>query len=49
MEVNRTDQSQTYRIIVKETIDHHFADWMDNLNIIPQENGATILVGSFTD
>jgi hypothetical protein len=49
MEINQTDQSQTYRIIVKETIDHHFADWMDNLSIIPHENGETVLVGSFVD
>ena len=49
MELDRSIQSNTYRIRVKETLDRHFADWLGNLNLISQENGETILVSSFTD
>jgi hypothetical protein len=40
---------KTYHIKVKETLDHHITDWFGNLTLIPQENGETLLVGSFTD
>ena len=49
MELYGSEPSNTYRIRVKETLDHHFIDWLDNLSLIPQENGETLLVGSFTD
>jgi len=49
MEENKSDQSNNYNIRVKETLNHRFTDWLDNLTIIPQENGETLLVGSFTD
>jgi len=40
---------KTYHVKVKETLDHHITDWFGNLTLVPQENGETILVGSFTD
>ena len=49
MEEYETHQPDIYHIRVKETLDHHFTDWLGNLTIIPQENGETILIGSFTD
>ena len=49
MDENQTNQSCTYRIRVKETLDRHFIDWLDDMAIIPQENGETLLVGNFTD
>jgi hypothetical protein len=49
MEHYESDQSNTYRIRVKETLDRPFADWLGNLTFIPQESGETLLVGSFTD
>jgi hypothetical protein len=49
MELHGSALSNTYRIRVKETLDHHFTDWLDNLSLIPQENGETLVVGSFTD
>jgi hypothetical protein len=49
MEQNKSDQSNKYRIRVKETLDNHFNDWLGNLTILPQENGETLLIGSFTD
>lgn len=39
----------TYRIRVKEMLDDRFADWLEGLVIHPQENGETLLVGTFTD
>ena len=49
MEQNTPQQSNTYHILVKETLDHPFADWYGDLTIMPQENGETLLIGSFTD
>jgi hypothetical protein len=49
MNQNENDQQNTYHIRVKETLDSHFTDWLGNLTLIPQENGETLLVGSFTD
>jgi len=49
MDQEDTHQSITYRIRVKETLDRHLTDWIGHLTLIPQENGETILVGSFTD
>ncbi len=49
MDQNGSGQSNKYRIRVKETIDRRFSDWLDNLTLIPQQNGETLLIGSFTD
>ncbi len=49
MDRNHTYRSITYRIRVKETLDQQFADWLDNLDVLPQENGETLLVSSFPD
>jgi hypothetical protein len=49
MDQIESTQQNTYRIRVKETLDCHFDDWMGNLTLTPQENGETLIVGSFTD
>jgi len=49
MELYKPERANTYRIRVKEILDHRFTDWLENLSLMPQENGETILVGSFTD
>jgi hypothetical protein len=49
MEKNESCQSNTYRILVNETLDRHFTDWYGDLTILPQEKGKTILIGRFTD
>ncbi len=49
MDQQDTNQSNTYRIRVKETLDNKFAEWIGNLTLTPQENGETLLVGTFTD
>jgi hypothetical protein len=46
---NESGQSNKYRIRVKETIDRRFSDWLENLTLIPQKNGETLLIGSFAD
>lgn len=46
---NISGQSDKYRIRVKETLDHHFSDWLEYLVLLPQENGETLLIGTFTD
>ncbi len=45
----RVQQPNTYHILVRETLDPNFAEWFGDLNILPQENGETLLIGSFTD
>ncbi len=47
MEQHESQTSNIYRIRVKETLGSNFNHWMDNLTIIPQENGETLLVGCF--
>jgi len=49
MELYELQQPSKYRIRVKETLDHHFDAWLDDLTFIHQENGETLLVGCFTD
>ncbi len=49
MEPNQLDQSNTYRIRVKETLEPYLFDWLGNMTFDAQENGETFLVGKFTD
>jgi hypothetical protein len=49
MDRNNSSQSNTYRIRIKETLDHHFADWLDEMLVLPQENGETLLINTFPD
>jgi hypothetical protein len=49
MAQHESQTSNTYRIRIKETIDHQFNTWLDDLTFIHQENGETLLVGTFTD
>ncbi len=49
MDQNTPNQQNTYRIRVKETLDHYFTDWLGSLSLIPQANGETLIIGSFTD
>ncbi len=44
-----TNQTNQYRIQVKETFESRIADWPCDLTILPQENGTTVLLGSFQD
>jgi hypothetical protein len=49
MELNNSNQPNTYHIRVKEMLDLQFADWLGEMAIHPQENGQTLLVVSFPD
>jgi hypothetical protein len=49
MAQNHARQLNVYRILVSETLDRRFTDWYGDLTIIPQENGKTLLIGSFID
>ncbi len=49
MDHKNAPPSNTYCIRIKETLDHSFDAWLDDISIIPQENGETLLVSSFTD
>jgi hypothetical protein len=49
MDQNISGQSDKYRIRVKETLDCHFTNWLDNLTLLPQDNGETLLIGTFID
>ena len=49
MDHTNPNQSNTYCIRVKETLERNFADWLGEIAIHPQENGETLLVSSFPD
>ena len=49
MEHDQSYRPHTYRILVKETLDHIITDWYGDLTILPQEHGGTILIGAFAD
>ena len=49
MDEIRSQQPNTYHILVSETLDQHFADWYGDLSITLLENGETLLIGSFAD
>ncbi len=49
MDQNTPYQQNAYRIRVRETLDRQFTDWLGNLSLIPQENGETLIIGSFAD
>jgi hypothetical protein len=49
MDQHGSHKSNKYRIRVTETLDRQFTDWLGNLTIFPQENGETLLVGTFSD
>ena len=49
MDRNHPHQSTSYRIRVKETLDCHFSGWLDEMSVLPQENGETVLISTFAD
>ncbi len=49
MDENHANQSATYHIRVKETLEGRYANWLGDVDILPQENGETLLVSSFPD
>jgi hypothetical protein len=49
MDSMRLHSKKTYKIRVKGIPDHGLFDWMEELEIIPQDNSETVLISSFTD
>ncbi len=49
MDENHLEQSATYQIRVKETLDRTFTSWLDDITVVPQENGETLLESAFPD
>ena len=40
---------ETYHILINGHFDDNWADWFDSVNIIPQENGKTLIIYSNAD
>jgi hypothetical protein len=49
MNVYGTHNLDIYHIRVRETLDPQFSGWLEDLTLVPQENGETLLVGTFAD
>jgi hypothetical protein len=49
METNGINQSNLYRIKVREALDPANTEWFGDLTLIPLENGGTLLTGPFPD
>ena len=49
MDLMRLQNKKTYEIRVKGIPDHGLFDWMEELEIIPEDNGETILISNFGD
>jgi hypothetical protein len=49
MDLMRLQNKKTYKIRVKGIPDHGLFDWIEELEIIPNDNGETVLISSFTD
>ena len=44
-----TDRENMYRIRLKGVLHPSTAEWFGDITIIPEENGETLLIGSFID
>ena len=49
MDQNLSQHINTYRILVRESLDRKMLDWFGDLIITPIENGGTMLSGTFPD
>lgn len=49
MDSMRLQYKKTYKIRVKGIPNHSLFDWMEEIEIIPKDNGETVLISSFTD
>jgi hypothetical protein len=47
--MDQNNISPNYKIRIKETLHHSYSDWLEDLAVLPQENGDTLLIGSFPD
>lgn len=49
MNGKRTKQENKYRIRIKGILNLSLAGWLEDITVIPQEHGETLLVGQFAD
>jgi hypothetical protein len=49
MDQEKSNPGNIYRIRLKGVLDRPIVDWFDDITVIPQENGETLLVGKFAD
>jgi hypothetical protein len=47
--INKPSPSKYYEIRVQGQLDRDWSDWFDGLDVMPQENGETLIAGSVTD
>ena len=47
--IKKSNHENLYQIRIKERLNFSLANWMDDISVIPQENGETLLVGQFID
>jgi hypothetical protein len=49
MQERTEDHASAYRIKILGVLKPPLVDWLEDLQVIPQEDGATLLVGQFAD
>lgn len=49
MNGKKSNHASTYRIKVQGVLKHPLADWLGDIQVIPQEQDTTLLVGQFVD
>jgi len=47
--IKRVNRDSMYQIRIREKLDFSLANWMDDISVIPQKNGETLLVGKYVD
>ena len=46
---NKSPQSSHYEIRVRGQLDSNWSDWFNGLEVMPQENGETLITGDIQD
>lgn len=49
MDLRKARSRKTYKIRIKGIPDHSLFDWMDEIEIIPQDDNETVLINNFID
>ena len=49
MDEIRANAANTYHIRIRGVLTHPLADWLGDIQVLPQEHHETLLVGQFTD
>jgi hypothetical protein len=49
MNGKKANHETVYRIRVRGVANYSLTDWMADIQVLPQENGETLLIGRFAD